>query len=82
MLQTTDFRVHLQNEFIDRCKKNPRYSLRAFARSLEIDSSSLSRLLNGKRMVSKTMHLVLGEKLGLAPHIIKYFRSFHRSKRQ
>ena len=80
--QIKDFRLYLQNEFISRCKNNSRYSLRAFARSLEIDSSSLSRLLNGKRMISKTMHVDLGEKLGLAPHEIKNFESFNNSKRK
>lgn len=40
---------HLQKTFAERSRKNPQYSLRAFARSLEMDSSTLSALLRGKR---------------------------------
>ena len=42
----------LKNEFAARAKKNPAYSMRAFAKSLEIDSSTLSSLLSGKRPLS------------------------------
>ena len=40
---------HLKQVFADRCRKNPSYSLRAFSRSLGIDSSTMSAILNGKR---------------------------------
>lgn len=40
---------HLQKTFAERSRRNPSYSLRAFARSLELDSSTLSALLRGKR---------------------------------
>lgn len=39
----------LQNELARRKKINPRYSLRAFARSVAIEHSTLSQLLRGKR---------------------------------
>jgi transcriptional regulator with XRE-family HTH domain len=46
-------RRHLAQEFERRCRENPRYSLRAFARSLGVDSSYLSKLLNDRRTLSR-----------------------------
>lgn len=43
---------YMKKTFEERCKKNPSYSLRAFARSLGMDSSTLSALLRRKRPVS------------------------------
>ncbi len=48
-----DFRLWLQKEFTDRCKRNPRYSLRAFAQLLKMDASSISQIFSGKRKASK-----------------------------
>jgi uncharacterized protein (TIGR02147 family) len=42
----------LKCTFADRCRKNPSYSLRAFSRSLGMDSSTVSALMNGKRTVT------------------------------
>jgi transcriptional regulator with XRE-family HTH domain len=42
----------LKQELRFRKKKNPRYSLRAFARCLEVDQSSLSKILTGRRRPS------------------------------
>ena len=46
-------RSHLEQEFERRCRMNPRYSLRAYARSLDVDCSYLSKFLNSKRVLSK-----------------------------
>ncbi|MES2855816.1 MAG: TIGR02147 family protein [Bdellovibrionota bacterium] len=43
---------HLHNELSSRKERNHRYSLRAFAKSLEIDASTLSALLREKRPLS------------------------------
>ena len=64
-----DFRLYLQNELLRRCKANPRYSLRAFARSLGIEPSALSKLLAGKRAVSRAMFSRLSARLGLDPRM-------------
>jgi hypothetical protein len=61
------FRVAIQKEFIDRCRKNPAYSLRAFAKYLEIDQSFLSKLLRGQRSITKELSEAVGPKLGLKP---------------
>lgn len=50
----------LKSEFKVRSSKNSAYSLRAFARSLDLDSSTLSGLLSGKRKLSlKTAQRIL-----------------------
>lgn len=45
-------RLWLQNEFARRRRKNPRFSVRAFAQCLELDSSTVSKVLVGKRKLS------------------------------
>ncbi len=44
----------LRDEFKQRISRNPQYSLRAFAKSLKIHSSTLSGILNGKRRITPT----------------------------
>jgi uncharacterized protein (TIGR02147 family) len=61
-----EFRVRLQEELINRCRKNPSYSLRAFARSLNIQSSALAEMLNGKRNITPKSIEKLGLVLGLS----------------
>lgn len=61
------FRFWLQRQFTERCKRNPRYSLRAFAKSLSVEASSLSQILSGKRPISKKNMQALCEKLGASP---------------
>ncbi|AHZ85265.1 hypothetical protein AB1A81_12715 [Bdellovibrio bacteriovorus] len=46
-----DLSLLLQDEFEKRRRKNPRYSLRAFANSLNIDAGSLARVMSGQRVV-------------------------------
>lgn len=74
--ESTDFRVYLQNEFIRRCRLNSRYSLRAFARQLKLESSALSKILRGRRKVSQKMHDQLGLSLGLSRKEIQAFKSY------
>lgn len=60
-----EFRILLQNEFSRRCQSNPRYSVRAFARDVELDPSSISQILSGSRRVSEKMRLKIANKIGL-----------------
>lgn len=71
--QNIPFRVALQNELLNRCKKNPGYSLRSYARVLNISPSSLSRILRGERKISPEMRSRLGKRLGFAPHQLEQF---------
>ncbi|MES2857541.1 MAG: DUF4423 domain-containing protein [Bdellovibrionota bacterium] len=68
-----DFKAHLQRELVDRIKKNPNYSLRSFAKQLEIDASTLSKMLKGKRTVGRKSITQLGQKLGLSNKQIERF---------
>lgn len=70
-----DFRVFLQEELIRRCKANPRYSLRAFARTLHADSSFLSKLLRKKRPVTRETIQRFSDRLGISPETIKNFHT-------
>jgi uncharacterized protein (TIGR02147 family) len=47
--EQADYRQWLAQELMRRVQKNPRYSLRAFAKSIHASPSFLSRVLNGKR---------------------------------
>jgi hypothetical protein len=59
------FRHHLQQELIRRTNANPAYSLRAFARFLQINHASLLRLIAGERPLSRKMIQRLGLRLGM-----------------
>lgn len=69
----TNFRFWLQRQFTDRCKRNPRYSLRAFAKSLTLDASTLSQILSGKRIISKKIMQTLCNRLLATPKDLKSF---------
>lgn len=56
---------HLKKTFAERSRKNPQYSLRSFARSLDIDSSTLSAILRGKRPLTAKTAKRLIEGLGI-----------------
>jgi len=45
-------RTILRNEFSRRRQLNPRYSLRAFARSVDLEHATLSQLIRGKRTMT------------------------------
>lgn len=52
MENTTDYKIILKNELAKRIDRNSKYSVRAFAKSLEVDSGALSRILSGKQIPS------------------------------
>jgi transcriptional regulator with XRE-family HTH domain len=64
------FRRLLQDEFARRQTANRRYSLRAFARHLAVDHSTLSQLLRGKRRPTGRIVRAFGARLRLAPAAI------------
>jgi uncharacterized protein (TIGR02147 family) len=61
------FRNVLQEEFLQRTKRNPRFSIRSFANQLEVEPSSLAQILSGKRKLTDKMCDRLGLKLGMTP---------------
>ncbi|MBO9668300.1 MAG: hypothetical protein J7501_15980 [Bdellovibrio sp.] len=54
---------HLQAVFAERSRKNSSYSLRSFAKSLDLDSSTLSALLRGKRPLTTKMAMKIIDRL-------------------
>lgn len=78
--KAADFRALLQEELLERCKKNPRYSLRSFAQSLKVGSSDLSKIIHGKRGLSDEMIVRLGTRLDLDPKAIEKYRATAKDK--
>lgn len=70
---TCNFRLWLQSQLTDRCRRNPKYSLRAFAQLLKMDASSVSQILSGKRHVSPKIIAKICAILGVAPHQVALF---------
>jgi len=72
-LEIKDFRLFLQHELVERCKKNNAYSLRSFARFLQVDPSTLSQVLRRKRKLTRKTLLRIASRLGLGPDEISRF---------
>ncbi len=60
-------------EFLHRKKKNPRYSIRSYARALCVDASLLCKLLSGKHLPSLKTAVSLAVKLNLDDELKKQF---------
>lgn len=75
-----DFREYLQKELIRRTQVNPQYSLRAFARSLEVQSGFLSKILLAQRRVTIKTIQRFGVKLGLSPLEMSHFEKLAKNK--
>jgi len=61
------YQERLRRELEERLVRNRRYSLRAFARALEVPVSTLSRALSGKRSISLPAAKRIADGLGLEP---------------
>lgn len=70
-----DFREYLISEFKSRQVKNSKYSLRAYSKHLEIDSSHLSKILKGQRPLNEQLVATMGTKLGLSRPQIEKFKA-------
>ncbi len=71
--QASTFRALLRHELARRCAHNEQYSLRAFARQLDIDAATLSQLLRGRRALTPQAVEHLGRALGLDDSAIAGF---------
>jgi len=78
------FKSILQQEFLKRGARNPRYSLRSYAQFLGIHHSTLSGLLSGRRPITKKTVVSLSLKLGLYPYdfVKKEKRNFSLPKHE
>jgi len=68
-----DYRIFLRDELENRMRGNSRYSMRAFARDLQIAPQIMSQVLKGKKGISSSKAAQLSEKLGLSPKEAIYF---------
>jgi uncharacterized protein (TIGR02147 family) len=59
-----DFKTVLKNEFAERAGANPHYSLRAFARTLNLSPPRLSDILRGRYGLSKRAAIAIAKRLG------------------
>jgi len=66
-IHQVQFQNLLIRKFNEARRKNPAYSIRAFAERLEVGSGPLSQILNGKRKVSEKMAFKIMKKLNLSP---------------
>lgn len=63
-MQTAEsYQIMLRSELVSRIAHNSKYSLRCFARQLNLSSAYVSQVLNGKRMLSIETAALIGEKL-------------------
>ena len=67
MMHIDERKVFLLNELTIRQNRNSSYSLRAFARDLDLGVASLSDFFKGKRDLSKSNWVKVSQKLHLSP---------------
>ncbi|MBO9665999.1 MAG: TIGR02147 family protein [Bdellovibrio sp.] len=70
----------LARELEIRIQRNPRYSLRQFAKSLGMSHTVLSLVLSGKRPLSTNAAIKITEKLALSPEEVQVLMNSHPKK--
>jgi uncharacterized protein (TIGR02147 family) len=76
------YQDQLKKELAQRCQKNVRYSVRAFARALDVDVGALSRILSGKQIPSYKLAQKVAAHLDLTPTEHEFFISSVAEKHQ
>ncbi len=66
-----DLRTHLKREYVERKRRNANYSLRAFAKALDLDQSLLSKILRGVREPTSDTVIKVSQRLGVRPTKLK-----------
>ncbi len=72
--QFEDYQSVIEYEFNIRNKRNPKYSLRAYARDLGLTPSQLSEVLSYKQGLSTQKAVTIAKKLGYRDRKITWFR--------
>ncbi|MFL5815909.1 MAG: TIGR02147 family protein [Bdellovibrionia bacterium] len=72
----------LEDEFARRSKRNPSYSLRAFAKSLGVHHYTLSRILKERRPLTLKMIQKLVSKLKMEPETVQQFLTQSRERKR
>jgi plasmid maintenance system antidote protein VapI len=68
---TSEFRAFLNEELSRRVSTNPKYSLRAFSKSLKIHPATLSHLLKGHRSFTERLATRIGRELHFSEAMIR-----------
>jgi len=80
-----EIRKLMRQDLLEAQLKNPAYSLRAFARKLDLYSSALSEILNGKRQITLSVAEKILDRMGVAPEergrILKNFQGTTRKRK-
>ncbi|HEV7397116.1 MAG TPA: TIGR02147 family protein [Pyrinomonadaceae bacterium] len=69
-----DFRIFLRERFQAALRRNPRFSLRSFARQLGVNHSTVSQILRNKRPVSARAVEEMGKRLRLSENLIARYK--------
>ena len=77
-----DFREFLRSELLQRCRKNPRYSLRSFGQFLQVEPSALSKILNGKRQITSKSFSKIAERLALKKEQVLFYAPESKIRRK
>jgi uncharacterized protein (TIGR02147 family) len=70
----------LRERFRSAARRNPRYSLRSFAKQLGIDHATLSQVLRKKRRLSTRALESIGKRMGLAEETIRAYERTRSKK--
>ncbi len=82
-VETPFYRNLLEKKFASKVAHNPRYSLRAFAKSLNVQPGTLSQILSGKRQVSVKIARRFFTALSLSPsEQMQFLHSIAETKKQ
>ena len=78
----SDLAALLRDRFRAAIRRNPRFSLRSFARQLGVDHSTISQVLRGKRRLSARDAIAAGKRLGLTAETIRLYNQVSRKTRK
>jgi uncharacterized protein (TIGR02147 family) len=78
-IETRSSQIWLDNLLISKIKKNPQFSLRAFARIVNVSPAVLSRVLSGKRKLTFNLAVRIADALALGPDERDLLYSFYLS---
>lgn len=78
MEELRDYRSWLRRELAERKQRNPRYSLRAFARDAKLSPAFLSEVMRGRKSIEEPRAHRLGTELGWSEAKTRHFATLVR----
>lgn len=74
-MRHTDYKDIILSEFESRTSLNPSYSMRAYARDIDLSASQLNDILKGRKGLSSKKSLIVANKIGLEKEEILLFKA-------